>query len=226
MNVTVLQNSNASFTCVLNSNPAPLVQWYFISSNGSSQLITSGGQYTVSNLLSSGNYSYTTTLFISSITFQNTGDYQCTGSNSVGDPSTSLSTLTVFGKIYWDKDIQWISLLLSVPPTITLTGPQIPPNEGESLSLICTATDSFPGLSISWFKDNEPLASGRRVEISTGSPVQNLTTLLYTTTSNLRIHQVGLGDEGIYTCRTPPVNTILSSVSDSFNITVQSKSMI
>ena len=100
MNVTVLQNSNASFTCVLNSNPAPLVQWYFISYNGSSQLITSGGQYTVSNLLSSGNYSYTTTLFISSVTFQNTGDYQCSGSNSVGDPSTSLSTMTVFGKIY------------------------------------------------------------------------------------------------------------------------------
>ena len=112
MNVTVLQNSNASFTCVLNSNPAPLVQWYFISSNGSSQIITSGGQYTVSNLLSSGNYSYTTTLFISNVTFQNTGDYQCTGSNSVGDPSTSLSTLIVFGKIYWDKDIQLISLLL------------------------------------------------------------------------------------------------------------------
>ena len=106
MNVTVLQNSNVSFTCVLNSSPAPLVQWYFISSNGSSQLITSGGQYTVSNLFSSGNYNYIATLFISSVTFQNTGNYQCTGSNSVGDPSTSLSTLTVFGKIYCDKDIQ------------------------------------------------------------------------------------------------------------------------
>ena len=119
---------------------------------------------------------------------------------------------------------------LPVPPTVNLTGPQASPNGGESLSLICTATDSFPGLSVSWLKNNEPLASDRRVKISTGIPVQNPTTLLYTTTSNLKIQQVGLEDEGIYTCHTPPVppvNTILHSVSDSFNVRiVQSKSMV
>ena len=117
----------------------------------------------------------------------------------------------------------FLFFFFSVPPTVSLTGPQIPPNEGELLTLICTVTNSFPGLSISWLKDNEPLASGRRVEISTATPVQNPTTLLYTTTSNLKIQQVGLEDEGIYTCRT---NTILSSISVSFNFTVQSKSMV
>ena len=105
MNVTVLQNSNVSFTCVFHAKPMPSIQWHSIFLNGSSQLITSGGQYTISNLLSIGNNSYTTTLFISSVTFQNSGNYKCTGSNSAGDPSTSLSTLTVFGKIYWNDNI-------------------------------------------------------------------------------------------------------------------------
>ena len=98
MNVTVLQNSNASFTCVFRANPAPTVQWYFISPNGSSEIITSGGQYIVSNLISSGNYEYTTTLYISNVIFQNRGYYQCTGTNNIGGPSTSMSTLTVFGE--------------------------------------------------------------------------------------------------------------------------------
>ena len=119
--------------------------------------------------------------------------------------------------------------MLAVPPIVTLTGPQVPPNEENSLSLNCTVTDSFPGLSIAWLKDSNTLVSSGGVEISTGTPVQNPSTLLYTTTSNLRIQQVSLGDEGIYTCRTPPVppvNTILSSISDSFTVTVQSKSCL
>ena len=119
--------------------------------------------------------------------------------------------------------------MLAVPPIVTLTGPQVPPNEENPLSLNCTVTDSFPGLSIAWLKDSNTLVSSGGVEISTGTPVQNPSTLLYTTTSNLRIQQVSLGDEGIYTCRTPPVppvNTILSSISDSFTVTVQSKSCL
>ena len=119
--------------------------------------------------------------------------------------------------------------MLAVPPIVTLTGPQVPPNEENSLSLNCTVIDSFPGLSIAWLKDSNTLVSSGGVEISTNTPVQNPTTLLYTTTSNLRIQQVSLEDEDIYTCRTPPVppvNTILSSISDSFTVTVQSKSCL
>ena len=114
-----------------------------------------------------------------------------------------------------------------VRPTITITGPSISSIiEGNSFSLGCTVENSFPGLSITWLKDNELLVSSGGVEINTSAPIQNLTTLLYTTTSNLRIQQFRQGDAGIYTCRTPPVppvNTILSSVSDSFTVTVQSK---
>ena len=62
------------------------------------------------------------------------------------------------------------------------------------------------------------------VEINTGTPVQNLTTLLYSTTSNLRIQQFCQGGAGIYVCHTPPVphvNKILHLVSDSFTFTVK-----
>ena len=119
------------------------------------------------------------------------------------------------------------SLSLSpVHPTITITPPSTSSiNEGNSFSLACTVANSFPGLSITWLKDNELLVSSGGVEISTNGPIQNPTTLLYTTTSNLSIQQVRLGDAGTYTCRTPPVppvNTILHSVSNSSTFTVQS----
>ena len=66
----------------------------------------------------------------------------------------------------------------SVPPTITLTGPQVSPNGGELLSLICTVIDSFPGLSITWLKGNNSLVSSGRIKISTCTPAQNPITLL------------------------------------------------
>ena len=118
--------------------------------------------------------------------------------------------------------------MLPVPPTVALTGLQSAFIEGDQLSLNCAVMDSFPGLTVTWLKDNELLVSSGGVEINTGAPVQNPTTLLYTTTSNLRIQQVLQGDGGIYKCRTPPVppvNTILPSITDSFNVTVQSKFM-
>ena len=95
VNITVIQPANAIFNCSANGLPQPNITWTRTFNNGTSQLLQSSDDYTITTTNTSAT-GVTSTLVIMTSTPLDTGLYDCVISNSVNNVNTS-AYLTVYG---------------------------------------------------------------------------------------------------------------------------------
>ncbi|XP_078800475.1 protein sidekick-1 isoform X2 [Oryzias latipes] len=157
---TVTEGETVVFACEHSGAPKPAITW-----RKGLQIVASGSvQVPRFTLLQSGG------LQIKPISFQDSGQFTCTASNSEGSINATAA-LTV-----------WRRTFLSVPPTDQRV------IKGTTAVLECNAThDSRINISFKWDRGGVPVLSsgGGRVSVSQGS---------------LSISQTWSGDIGDYTC--------------------------
>ena len=80
--VTVLENSDATFTCIFEANPTPTqYMWQFTDSTGTTMELMDGVEYTIQP--SSGDNSFTTMLTVTSTEYDDRGTYGCSATNMI-----------------------------------------------------------------------------------------------------------------------------------------------
>ncbi|XP_019854703.1 PREDICTED: uncharacterized protein LOC109583711, partial [Amphimedon queenslandica] len=193
-NYTVINGSNVMFNCSFTSELMMTAQWYYASLTGTTNgsPLTSGVRLVVSPTVYNGVNQYSTSLSINTAMVPDIGVYQCVGSSTNG-------IATGYG-----------SLIVLVAGTIDVTAVAQSIEEGNTLTLTCTVSSSYPEVStFSWFRGSSLITLTNRVTISTGSTIDT-STGLYTSTSQLMIQNTLTGDSGQYLCRVPPVFSLPS----------------
>ena len=87
MDQSIIYNSNVNFTCKVYSLTAPNITW---STNAKSSISSQPVVMDSTN-------TYTSTLILTQVTYNNEGTYTCTATNEGGDNITTAS-LDVYGK--------------------------------------------------------------------------------------------------------------------------------
>ncbi|KAG0434113.1 hypothetical protein HPB47_019347, partial [Ixodes persulcatus] len=111
------------------------------------------------------------TLNISPLSLQDSGNYTCVVSNSAGSDSLSSSLVV---------HVQTKIMPFTFPKTLLI---------GERLSIICTTMAGAKPLGFTWLKDGKPLRKGGDVNIASSPEF-----------STLSIENLELTDAGNYTC--------------------------
>ena len=98
---TVLENSDATFTCIFEANPTPTqYMWQFIDSTGTTMELMNGDEYIIIQS-SSGDNSFTTMLTVTSTKYDDHGTYSCSATNIIDGTQytdSDSASLTVYGK--------------------------------------------------------------------------------------------------------------------------------
>ena len=66
----------------------------------------------------------------------------------------------IFECLFFYLDLKVIYLFFAVPPKSVTLGKPEPVRAGESLQLACTAKDSNPKTTLTWYRDDNPLPDG------------------------------------------------------------------
>ena len=98
--VTVLENNDATFTCIFEANPTPTqYMWQFTDITGTTMELVNGSKYIIQS--SSGDNSFTTSLTVTSTEYDDRGMYSCSATNMIDGTQytdSDSADLTVHGK--------------------------------------------------------------------------------------------------------------------------------
>ena len=108
INVTRVED-NIVLSCSATGFPAPAIVWYH-----NNTAITTMGRVNITS--SSSHYQTNSTITITSSMTNDTGDYYCNATNTVGTVSTSVALALVQGQ-YLCLSCQWVIITCSVPQT-------------------------------------------------------------------------------------------------------------
>ena len=112
--VTVLENSDATFTCIFEANPTPgptQYMWQFTDSTGTTVRLINDEKYVI--LSSNGDNSFTTTLTITSAIYDDRGTYNCSATNNASNfeyTNSGTASLTVYGEFVCITRLQGLLL--------------------------------------------------------------------------------------------------------------------
>uniref|UniRef100_A0A8C6W1G7 Hemicentin 2 n=1 Tax=Nannospalax galili TaxID=1026970 RepID=A0A8C6W1G7_NANGA len=175
--VTAILNSSVSLPCEVNAHPNPEVTWY-----KENQPLSLGEEI----FLLPGTH----TLRLSRVQLADSGTYLCEALNAAGR----------------DQKVAKLSVL--VPPSFRQApdGPQetVLVRTGNTAILSCE-TDSVPEPTVTWYKDQQPLALVLRMQAQQAG-------------QKLEILDSQVSDKGVYSCR---VNNTAGETTRTFVLTVQ-----
>ena len=110
--ITVLVNSDATFTCIFETNPTPFeYDWQFTNSTGTTVRLINDDKYVIQS--SSGDNSFTTTLTVTSATYDDRGTYSCGATNianNVEYTNSGTASLIVYGEFMCITRLQGLLL--------------------------------------------------------------------------------------------------------------------
>ncbi|XP_060245885.1 hemicentin-2 [Meriones unguiculatus] len=175
--VSTILNSSVSLPCEVHAHPSPEVTWY-----KDGQPLSLGHEV----FLLPGTH----TLRLARVQPADSGTYLCEALNAAG------------------RDQKVVQLSVLVPPSFKQApgGPQetIRVRAGNKAVLSCE-TDSLPEPSVTWFKDQQPLALGQRIQGLLGG-------------QKLEILDSQASDKGVYGCR---VSNTAGEATRTFVLAIQ-----
>ena len=96
-NMTLVEGSDAVFTCVATARPRPSITWWVVQDGGSATMITSDAtKYSITEM-ATGERVLNSTLAVSSTTPADAGAYICRANNPTEVPTEAEAQLTVLG---------------------------------------------------------------------------------------------------------------------------------
>ena len=112
--VTVLESSDATFTCIFEANPTPgptQYMWQFTDSTGTTVRLINDDKYVIQS--SSGDNSFTTTLTVTSAMYDDRGTYSCSATNIANNleyTNSGTASLIVYGEFVCITRLQGLLL--------------------------------------------------------------------------------------------------------------------
>ncbi|XP_073909095.1 hemicentin-2 isoform X2 [Castor canadensis] len=175
--VTTILNSSVTLTCEVHAHPSPEVTWY-----KDGQVLSLGKEI----FLLPG----TQTLQLARAQLADAGTYLCEALSAAG------------------RDQKVVQLSVLVPPSFR----QAPGSSQEAIlvpagdkAVLSCETDAYPEPTVTWYKDQQPLALVQRMQVLQGG-------------QRLEILASQVADKGVYRCK---VSNVAGETTRTFVLTVQ-----